>query len=106
MLDPVIVLSRLGRVGGWVPAAQLQTIGAIIERPRTFFVIETGMQGGIGTPAFALNGKMVGVITMRMVTGGKPSMFNFSGGAEALGLLPVILPAADVLEIAKQAPER
>ena len=28
------------------------------------------------------------------------------GGSEAMGLLPVILPAADVLEIAKQAPEK
>jgi hypothetical protein len=28
------------------------------------------------------------------------------GGAEAMGLLPVILPAADVLEIAKQATEK
>jgi hypothetical protein len=27
------------------------------------------------------------------------------GGTEGLGLLPVILPAADVLEIAKQAPK-
>ena len=42
MLDPVVVLTRLGRVGGWTPAASLQTIGAIIEKPRTFYVIETG----------------------------------------------------------------
>jgi S1-C subfamily serine protease len=39
ILDTVVVLSRLGRVGGWTPAASLQTIGAIIERPRTFYVI-------------------------------------------------------------------
>ena len=49
MLDPVVVLSRLGRVG-WTPAASLQTIGAIIERPRTFYVIETGSANGVGTP--------------------------------------------------------
>src|SRR5262245_58342214 len=29
LLDSVVVLTRLGRVGGWVPAASLQTIGAI-----------------------------------------------------------------------------
>ena len=52
MLDPVVVLSRLGRVGGWTPAASLQTIGAIIERPRTFYVIETGSASSVGTPAF------------------------------------------------------
>ena len=57
MLDTVVVLSRLGRVGGWTPAASLQTIGAIIERPRTFYVIETGSASGVGTPAFTTRRK-------------------------------------------------
>jgi hypothetical protein len=33
-------------------------------------------------------------------------MFSMMGGTEGLGLLPVILPAADVLDIAKQAPDK
>jgi S1-C subfamily serine protease len=106
LLDQVVILSRLGRVGGWAPAASLQTIGAIIERPRTFFVIETGAMGGMGTPAFTTSGKVVGLLTMRSVQAGRPSMFSMSGGTENLGLLPVILPAADVLEIARQATEK
>jgi S1-C subfamily serine protease len=106
MLDPVVILSRLGRVGGWTPAASIQTIGAIIERPRTFFVIDNGAAGDMGTPAFTSGGKVVGLLTMRSVHAGRPSMFTMMGGMEALGLLPVILPAADVLEIAKQAPEK
>jgi S1-C subfamily serine protease len=106
ILDPVVILSRLGRVGGWTPAASLQTIGAIIERPRTFYVIETGGAGGMGTPAFTPAGKVVGLLTMRSVQAGKPGMFSMVGGTEGLGLLPVILPAADVREIALQAPEK
>ena len=106
LLDPVVVLSRLGRVGGWTPAASLQTIGAIIEKPRTFYVIETGATGGMGTPAFTPAGKVVGLLTMRSVQSGKPGMFSMMGGTEGLGLLPVILPAADVREIAQQAPEK
>ena len=106
LLDPVLILSRLGRVGGWAPAASLQTIGAIIERPRTFFVIETGVAGGMGTPAFTASGKVVGLLTMRSVQAGRPGMFSMAGGTEGLGLLPVILPAADVREIALQAPEK
>ena len=50
MLDTVVVLSRLGRVGGWTPAASLQTIGAIIERPRTFYVIETARRTASARP--------------------------------------------------------
>jgi S1-C subfamily serine protease len=106
LLDPVVILSRLGRVGGWTPAASLQTIGAIIERPRTFYVIEAGSAGGMGTPAFTPAGKVVGLLTMRSVQAGRPGMFSVMGGTEGLGLLPVILPAADVREIAKQAPEK
>ena len=104
ILDPVVVLTRLGRVGGWAPGASLQTIGAIIEKPRTFYVIESG--DALGTPAFTSSGKIVGLLTMRSVQSGRPGMFSMVGGSAALGLLPVILPAADVREIAQQAPEK
>jgi hypothetical protein len=41
---------------------------------------------------------------MRQVDAGRASMMSMMGGTEGLGLLAVILPAADVLEIASQAP--
>jgi S1-C subfamily serine protease len=106
LLDSVVILSRLGRVGGWTPSASLQTIGAIIEKPRTFFVIETQGGSGTGTPAFTPSGKVVGLLTMRSVQTGRAGMFSMMGGMEGLGLLPVILPAADVREIAQQAPDK
>jgi hypothetical protein len=106
LLDPVVVLTRLGRVGGWAPAASLQTIGAVIEKPRTFYVIETGGTGGMGTPAFTPSGKVVGLLTMRSIQTGRSGMFSMMSGSEGLGLLPVILPAADVRDIAQQAPEK
>ncbi len=106
LLQQVVILSRLGRVGGWTPSASLQNIGAIIEKPRTFFVAEAGSQTGMGIPAFTTSGKVVGVLTLRMVAGGRPSMFAGMSGTEGLGMLPVILPAADVLEIARQAMEK
>jgi S1-C subfamily serine protease len=103
LLDQVLVLSRLGRGGAWTAAAAISEIGAIIENPRTFFVL-SGAPAGMGTPAFTTSGKLVGLLTVRQVDPGRASMFSMmGGGAEALGLLPVILPAADVLEIARQA---
>jgi S1-C subfamily serine protease len=104
LLDEVVVLSRLGRVGGWTPSASLHDISAVIERPRTFFVTESnGAGGSMGTPAFLPNGKVVGLLTLRSVDPGRTGMMAMMGGTEGVGLLPVILPAADVLEIAKQA---
>jgi S1-C subfamily serine protease len=104
LLDEVVVLSRLGRVGGWAPAASLHNIGAIIEKPRTFFVTDAPGGGtSMGTPAFLPNGKVVGLMTLRSVDPGRPGMLAMMGSSEGLGLLPVILPAEDVVEIAKQA---
>jgi len=105
LLDQVLILSRLGRVGSWAPSASLADISAIIQRPRTFYVLG-GAPAGMGTPAFNASGKLVGLLTLRQVDPGRASMFSMTGGAEALGLLPVILPAADVLEIAHQADEK
>jgi hypothetical protein len=106
LLDEVLVLSRLGRVGGWAPLASQHNIGAIIERPRTFFVLG-GAPSGMGTPAFlSATGRVVGLLTVRQVDAGRSGMLAMMGGTEGLGLLPVILPAADVLEIAKQAPPK
>jgi S1-C subfamily serine protease len=105
LLDQVVVLSRLGRVGGWAASAALVEISSVIERPRTFYVLG-GTPAGMGTPAFSMSGKLVGLLTLRQVDPGRSSMFSMMGGTEAMGLLPVILPAADVLEIARQATEK
>jgi S1-C subfamily serine protease len=105
LLDQVLVLSRLGRVGGWTAGAALYDIGAIIEKPRTFYVL-AGASSGMGTPAFLPNGRIVGLLTLRQIEPGRASMASMMGGSESMGMLGVILPAADVLEIAKQAPEK
>src|SRR5690606_32391402 len=36
VLEDVVVLGRLGRVGGWAPSAFLYSVAAIMQRPRTF----------------------------------------------------------------------
>jgi hypothetical protein len=105
MLDEVIVFGRLGRVGGWAPSAALRDIGGIIVKPRTFYVL-AGDASGVGTPAFLPNGKLVGVLTLRQIQTERSSALAALNGPEGLGLLAVILPAADVLEIAKQATEK
>ena len=100
VLEELVVLSRLGRVGGWTPAATLNSIGAIMVKPRTFFVLSG--PAGTGTPVFQANGKLVGLSTIRQVDPGRMSMFGMMGGTEGAGVMAVILPAADVLEIARQ----
>ena len=105
LLDQVLVLSRLGRVGGWTAGASLADVGAIIEKPRTFYVL-SGNVTGMGTPAFLTNGRIVGLLTLRQVEAGRASLASIMGGMEGMGMLGVILPAADVLDIAQQAPPK
>ncbi len=100
VLEQLLVLSRLGRVGGWTPAAAVHDVGAIMERPRTFYVLQG--QAVTGTPAFQSNGRVVGLLTIRQIDPGRMSMFGMMNGTEGAGVIAVVLPAADVLEIAKQ----
>src|SRR4029453_1575620 len=73
LLDQVLVLSRLGRGGGWTAGAALYDVGAIIEKPRTFYVL-AGASSGMGTPAFLTNGRVVGLLTLRQIEAGRASM--------------------------------
>jgi len=104
VLDPVLIVSRLGRVGGWGGAASLVYVQAVIDKPRPMYVAQPGGIGGMGTPAFLLDGKLAGFVVMRSVTGSGGGMLGMmNGNTESMGLLPVILPVEDVREIAKQA---
>ncbi len=101
ILDMVIGISRLGKVGGRASMITPGRIQAIVEKPRTFYV---SSGSSMGTPAFALDGKLIGIEVMRMMkTGGSPMGMGMMAGD---GMLPVIVPASDVAEVAAQAPEK
>jgi S1-C subfamily serine protease len=97
VMDSIVTLGRLGEIGNRVPWVTLDRIHALIEKPRTFYVC--GMNtwlAGLGCPAFDMSGNIVGITLLR----------TMPGGADGSGdSIPVLLPAKDILEIAKQAPE-
>jgi len=101
LLDEVITLNRLNSAAGRAYAASVERISAVIQKPRTFYIPDSNMTSTtLGSPAFALDGKLVGVFVMRAVTakggGGRNYRENMTS---------IILPAADILKAAKQAPE-
>jgi S1-C subfamily serine protease len=103
-LDSLVILSRLGKVANRVPAVTIDMIQAVVEKPRTFFI--PGGQsdsGDFGAPAFALNGKVAGIILLRSIPIERSGRSMF-GGMSGLGMLPVVLPASDILEVVKQVP--
>lgn len=103
LLDEVVMLSRLGSVGNWQATVMLERIQAVLDKPRRLYVAGASHAGNFGTPVFALDGRLVGFLLMRVSPDKKPGMFTFFGGPAGMGMLPIILPAADVLTVAKQA---
>jgi hypothetical protein len=101
MLEPVIVLNRLNRAAGRAYSASIERIAAVIQKPRTFYIPETsGSAISLGSPAFALNGNIVGLFVMRAVSAPDSNARNMRENMTA-----ILIPAEDILKGAKQAPE-
>ncbi len=106
ILDQVVILNRLGKVASREPSVSLSRIQAIVKKPRTFYVPGTdAMEGGLGVPAFSLDGKVAGVLVLRTMTSRGIGLSSLFGGMSGMGMLPVILPVEDIVEVAKQVPE-
>jgi S1-C subfamily serine protease len=98
ILDQVIALNRLKRGAGRAYAASVERISAVVQKPRTFYIPETGeTETSLGSPAFSLDGNLLGIFVMRAV--------NAQGAASVRdSLTSIILPTADILTAAAQAP--
>ncbi|HEX3797694.1 MAG TPA: serine protease [Verrucomicrobiae bacterium] len=99
VLDPLISLNRLKRGAGRAFSASVERVSAVVQKPRTFYVPETGVsETSLGCPAFSLDGSLVGIFVMRAV--------NAQGAANWRDCLTgIILPADDILKGAVQAPQ-
>lgn len=99
-LDQVLTLNRLNKAASRAYSGSAERIAAVIQKPRTFYVPDSNMSSTtLGSPAFLLDGKIVGIFVMRAVSG--------AGGTANLrqNLTSILLPAEDILKAAKQAPE-
>jgi hypothetical protein len=101
LLDQVVTLNRLNSASGRAYAASVERISAVIQKPRTFYIPDSTMTATtLGSPAFALDGKIVGLFVVRGLAAKGGSTRNYRDS-----MTTIILPAEDVLKGAKQAPE-
>jgi Trypsin-like peptidase domain len=105
VLDMVVAIHRLGKVANRVPTVSLERINALVERPRPFYVLGPGQgSSGVGSPVFSLDGKLLGLVLIRTVAPeGDANLSAMFSGSSSMGLLPIIVPTADIREGAKQA---
>jgi hypothetical protein len=101
--DQVVSIARLGRVTGRVSGGEIARVYATIEKPRTSYVLDSMVP--LGTPVFSLDGKVAGVMVSQRLPVGSSDLGG-PGGGYGDKQVYAILPAEDVLDIAKQAPEQ
>ena len=89
ILDEVVSIGKLRKTLYRQSTLRRGWVNAVIEKPRTYFVIENTSPG---TPVFNRVGNWLGVVVYKMVSG-RPSEI-------------VTLPATDILEIAEQVRTR
>ena len=101
-LDPLVVIWRLGQALDRQPAVAMGRVSAVVSKPRTFYLV-SGLQS-LGTPAFTVDGRPLGIVVMRRQSGEGALGGMFSAAASG-GVAAVVVPAADVMEVAQQALE-
>ena len=106
ILDQVVTINRMSKSANRTPQVSLDRVEAIIDKPRTFYVLGRSLgEGGLGTPIFNLDGKIIGILLLRSSkSDNAPGMGALLGGTGGLGIMPLVLPAADILDATKQVP--
>lgn len=108
ILDHIVILERLGKTAGRIPSVSLSRIQAIVKKPRTVYIPgSTAMSGESGIPVFSLDGKVVGILLLGIMKskGAEIGMGSMFSGMKGMGIIPGILPAEAIMEVAKQASE-
>ena len=73
-----------------------ERVASVMEKPRRFYVLDESNSSAVGCVAFNEKGQPLGLLTLRFPIGkARYSETN----------VPVIIPARDVLEVARQAPQ-
>jgi Trypsin-like peptidase domain len=107
VLDEVVVVNRLTKAANRVPAISIGRIEALVDKPRTFYVLGEATWGySLGAPVFSLDGKLIGILFLRSAKAqvDQTSGFMFSSLSQ-WGMMPIVLPASDIVDGAKQALE-
>lgn len=100
VLDSLVALDRLPVRMNLAPSVTLPRITAKVTKPRTFYLVDATP----GTPAFAADGKVLGIcVKRRAVPKGAADFMSMGRAMSGEDFVPVILPAEDVHEMAEQA---
>ena len=98
-IDELVFLFRLGQVGNRTLAAGIERVAAVVTKPRLCYAIPGSASPSFGVPAFALDGKPVGITVLRS----SMSKDQSSGFATSDKMLAIVLPCSTIQKAAEQA---
>ena len=99
IFDQVVAINRLGQVANRVYSGALETIEAVVERPRTYYIPGSNpTHTSMGCPAFTLDGEFVGIFVVRAIR--RTTTTRGSGSS----MIAIIVPADEIAYVAEQAP--
>ena len=101
ILEPVIALNRLNRAAGRAYSAAVERIDAVIQKPRTFYIPESGASSAsLARRPSRSTGTLWGYLSCARSARGRRSGRNMREN-----MTVILIPAQDILKGAKQAPE-
>jgi S1-C subfamily serine protease len=103
ILDEILIIGRKGNNLDRQPSMIISRIASVVTKPRPCYV--PSEHGPSGTPVFTLDAKLVGIMGLRKnkadtQSGGMLGMMSMDENSMPV---PVIIPAAEILEVAGQA---
>lgn len=107
LLDEILIIGRMGKNLDRQPGMISACIASVVTKPRPFYVPSNiGLGWSSGTPVFTLDAKLIGIMGLRKnkadaQSGGMLGMMSM--GENNNMPVPVIIPAAEILEVAGQA---
>ncbi len=106
MLEPILVLARMGENIGREMMATAGRVQAVIKKPRLAYVTDmNAMMGGLAVPVFALSGKVVGIMLLRQAKNESGMSGDAYGSISSMGVFPVIVPASEIMAAVKKIPK-
>ena len=102
-LDDIITLSRLPKAINRETYVELDQVSGIVRKPRTFYwcALESAPPFLLGSPAFTRDGSLAGFWLLHKGPSGQGS--GLQGLLAMARTGPVVLPCADVMDVARQA---
>lgn len=102
-LDDIITLSRLPKAINRETYVELDQVSGIVRKPRTFYccALQSAPPFLLGSPAFSRDGSLAGfwLLHKKPISPTSDLRSQMKSGGPA----PVILPLADVMDVARQA---